>query len=60
MALAKRKHLASEELPQTYEALIEAFIHIRESIEKRTNSDNKHATKFEDIVSLKRSVNKRK
>src|SRR6266498_3604335 len=58
MAPAKRKNLASEELPQTYEALIEAFIHIRESIEKRTNSGNKHSTKFEDMVSLKSSVNK--
>src|SRR2546422_448617 len=58
MASAKRKNLASEELPKTYEALIESFIHIRESIEKRTHSGNKHSTKFEDMVSLKSSVNK--
>src|SRR5215469_7321832 len=57
MASAKRKKLPSEELPKTYDALIEAFIHIRESIEKRTHL-NKHSTKFEDMVLLKSSVNK--
>src|SRR2546421_3612593 len=56
MVSAKRKNLASEKLPKTYEVLIEAFIHIRESIEKRTHSGNKHSTKFEDMASLKSSV----